>query len=390
MRIKSLLPIIAGRRTSLKNGQPAAAMVQTDEAAPASLAAMREHILRHGLDATRARALADALEAEGLLVEALDTLVVANRLCPDVATERRIVRLRRAAFPLLDHTLAPASWPHFALDDTPALPEGPMEVTRAEFGPRALRTGILRHGHLLVRGLVPPERVARLRDAIDHSFRAQDLVAAFGPTPETAPWCDPLEGIPDGDSHRFMVRSAQGVLAADSPRALHEFLETVRDLQLDTMIGAYLGERPAISAKKCTLRRVDAGDWRIRLSNWHQDGSFLGHGIRTVSAWFALSRAGRDAAGMELIPIRLQRLLPTGESGTQFDWTVSPDTITRELPGIPIWRPEFEPGDVLLFDHWSLHRTAADEAMPNLRYAIESWFFAPSVYPEDPSSILVV
>ena len=81
------------------------------------------------------------------------------------------------------------------------------------------------------------------------------------------------------------------------------------------------------------LRRADAS---LHASTWHQDGAFLGEGIRTVDAWFALSRCGRDAPGLEVIPVRLERVLPTGEAGTYFDWTVSPETITRELPGI--WR----------------------------------------------------
>jgi hypothetical protein len=70
--------------------------------------------------------------------------------------------------------------------------------------------------------------------------------------------------------------------------------------------------------------------------------AFLGDGIRTVDAWFMLSPCGRDAHGLELIPGRLERVLPTGEPGTYFDWTVSPHTIERELPGAPVWRPEFE------------------------------------------------
>jgi hypothetical protein len=35
----------------------------------------------------------------------------------------------------------------------------------------------------------------------------------------------------------------------------------------------------------------------------------------------------------------------------------------------------------LLFDDLFLHRTAVDPAMTRDRYAIETWFFAPSAYP---------
>src|SRR5262245_24836656 len=381
MRIQSLIA------SAVRNGPWLRAarrqVAPRTDGAPRPASALREEILTGGLDAERALALADALEREGRLVEAVDALVVAGRLRRDPGLERRLVRLRRAAVAQLDTSLAPVTWPHFALEDGPLPPPGPLEIRAAELTPRTLRTGIQRHGHLLVRGLVPPARVARLCEAIDRTFDAQKAVAATGGSAETAPWCDPLDDLPDGAAHRAMVRAAHGVLAVDSPRALFEFFETVHDLGIDALLTAYLGERPGLSAQKCTLRRVDASDWKIRLSNWHQDGAFLGRGIRTVDAWFALSPCGRDAPGMDLVPVRLPRLLPRGEGGTAFDWTVAPETIARELPGVPIWRPEFEAGDVLFFDDWSLHRTAADEGMPNLRYAIESWWFAPSAYLEE-------
>ncbi len=356
----------------------------------AGIAALREEMLVHGVDAARALALADALEESGRMLEALAALVVAGRLRRDAALERRLVRLRQAAGLQLDGALAPTAWPHWRLDDVPAPPAGPVEVAAADFDARVLKSGLLRNGHVLVRGLVPPARVERLRTAVQQAFHAAEVAYAGGPTSETLPWCDPLEGIPQGDEHRFAVRAAQGILACDSPRALFELTETLHDLGLDDLIASYFGERPALSAKKCTLRRADASDVRVRHASWHQDGAFLGDGIRTLNLWFALTRCGTDAPGMEMVPARLDNLLSRGGAGAHFDWTVSTETLRRELPGVSIWRPEFEEGDVLFFDHLFLHRTAAYEHMANLRYAIESWFFAPSVYADDPATLLVV
>ena len=45
----------------------------------------------------------------------------------------------------------------------------------------------------------------------------------------------------------------------------------------------YLGERPALSANKCTLRRVPVDT----ATNWHQDGAFLGEEMRTLNLWLA-------------------------------------------------------------------------------------------------------
>lgn len=357
---------------------------------PSMAADLREEVLEHGLDAARGLALADALEAEGRPLDALEVLVQANRLRPADAVEQRLVRLRGAAFGQLDHSLSARAWPPVVPEDPAGGREGPPVVTPAELTPGLLLNGILRHGSVWVKGLVPRARVARLRSAIDRSFEAYDATDAGRATAEMARWYSPLDGIQNPAIARAWRRQGNGVLTADSPRAFFEFMETVHELGLDRLIAAYLGERPALSAEKCTLFRVDARDWRVRLANWHQDGAFLGGGIRTVNAWFALSRCGRDAPGMEVIPIRLERVLPVGEGASHYGWTVSPETVARELPGVPIWRPEFEEGDVLLFDHLTLHRTAADEGMPNVRYAIESWFFAPSVYPRELSTPLVV
>ena len=45
-------------------------------------------------------------------------------------------------------------------------------------------------------------------------------------------------------------------------------------------------------------------------------------------------------------------------------------------------RPVFGPGDALLFDHLFLHRTAISPTMTRPRHAMETWFFAPSTYPD--------
>ena len=50
---------------------------------------------------------------------------------------------------------------------------------------------------------------------------------------------------------------------------------------------------------------------------------------------------------------------------------------------VGIKRPIFEPGDVMLFDELFLHSTAADPGMTETRYAIETWFFGPSAFPDE-------
>jgi hypothetical protein len=351
---------------------------------------VREAILDHGLEPDRAIALADALDREGRLLEALEACVIANRMRRDGALERRIVELRLRAFDRLDRSVPPP-WPPETPDDPPGSGGGPPEVDASDASAARVRNGVLRHGSILIRGLVPRARVARLRDNMDRAFAAYDAADAGRPLPDGATWYAPLENIRNPVIARKWRRQAGAVLAAESPRAFFDLLETIHDVGLDTLVAGYFGERPALAAEKVTMFRIHADDWRVRETSWHQDGAFLGGaGIRTLNVWFALSRCGRDAPGMAIMPVPLERILPVGEEGAHYDWSLSPHTVQREMAGVPVWRPECDEGDVLVFDHLTLHRTAADLGMPNWRYAFETWFFSPSAYPREFSTPLVV
>ena len=86
--------------------------------------------------------------------------------------------------------------------------------------------------------------------------------------------------------------------------------------------------------------------------------------------------------GLDIVAGRLHDLAPRGTEGAWFDWSVG-DSVARSLAGgAEIMRPIFEPGDAILFDDMNLHRTAVTPEMTHERYAIESWFFAPSHYPD--------
>ena len=153
-------------------------------------------------------------------------------------------------------------------------------------------------------------------------------------------------------------------------------VEGFRAAGLETLIREYLGERPAISAQKCTLRKAmpEVG------GAWHQDGRFLGD-VRSLNVWLSLSRCGDVAPSMDVIPRRLDDYAPAGTEGTVLDYQVAQDVAEDVAGDAGIVRPIFDPGDALLFDHLFLHQTGSDPSMPNPRYAVESWFFGPSGFP---------
>lgn len=314
------------------------------------------------------------------LLETIDALVSANRTHRDAEVERRLVRARHEAFVELDRSgLEPA--------DAELGPEVPEVVDRDDLTPHALHSGILRHGSLHVRGVVPEHRVAELVDGIDRAIAGRDAFDGGADREETTPWFEPFRPHRSYPSimnrqlwnRRKWVREAGGVWAADSPRMLFELFETLDEVGLRDVITGYLGERPALAVDKCTLRRVPLDT----STDWHQDGAFLGSGIKTVNMWLSLSHCGRDAPGLDIVPARLDRIVETGTEGAAFSWSVGPGVVDRVAAATSaVRRPVFEPGDVLFFDDLFLHRTAIDPAMQRERYAIESWFFAPSAYPE--------
>ena len=305
-----------------------------------------------------------------------------NEGAGDPDLNRRILRLRHRAGAAMAREARGSGarpFPEPAFDRLPErdgaeLPEfGPAEVN-----PETLRAAILRDGCMLVRGLIDRGRALRLADGIDRSFDEREGKASgngSGDYYEEFALDKPDPGL---IGMRPWIQSGGGVLAADAPRLAFEMFEAFEEAGLREAIGGYLGERPAVSVQKCTLRRADPSV----SGAWHQDGAFMGD-VRSLNVWVSLSRCGDEAPGLDLVPCRLDELVPTGGDEVMFENQISQATAERAAGELGILRPIFEPGDGLLFDDLFLHRTGSDPEMPRPRFAIESWFFGPSTIPED-------
>jgi hypothetical protein len=322
---------------------------------------------------------ASELERAGRGYEAVEVLMEANRRLSDPELERVLVLTRHAA--LVDAERGPGfdTWPRDLPDPFQGV-TGPPEVDLPALDADLLGGAIVNHGCLIVRGLAEPDEARRLTESIDRAFDACDARNSGTPLEQTAPWFVPFNPRPEYPltvGERWWVRNGGGVWTADSPRLMFEVLDLLERKGLRDVLTGYLGERPGLSVKKCTLRRVpvDTG------TDWHQDGAFLGPGIRTVNVWLTLTDCGEDAPGLDIVPKRLD-LLETGTEGAQFDWSVGPGVVERVSTDTGVARPLFRAGDALLFDERHLHRTGVSPGMTVERYAIETWFFAPSHYPE--------
>ncbi len=82
-----------------------------------------------------------------------------------------------------------------------------------------------------------------------------------------------------------------------------------------------------------------------------------------------------------MVPKRIDHIVDAGTEGADFHWSVGDPVVERASGGV-LSRPIFQAGDAMLFDHLFLHRTGTTPEMKKTRYATETWFFAPSAYPD--------
>jgi ectoine hydroxylase-related dioxygenase (phytanoyl-CoA dioxygenase family) len=316
------------------------------------------------------------LIASGRYLDAIQVLSERIRRSRNPRIEEQLVQLRRDAFSELDNSRGRRTWPPVFDDPFPSL-RGPIEISRDELSVDALGGAIQHHGHVVVRGLISQRATDRLVGVIDRAFEAQEASQAGAPVSETSPWFAPAPRdprYPSGAEQRHYLFARSRVLVADSPRALSEVTDLLREAGVYRLVREYLGEPPVVSEDKWALRRVDRTNNR---APWHQEASVFDAGpLRTINLWLTLSPCGVDAPGLEFFPRRMHSIIEP-----DLNFGLRPETVDRFLAGTAVAAPTYEPGDAVLFDEYLVHRTKADRAMSKVRYSIESWMFAPSGHP---------
>ena len=333
-------------------------------------------------ESTKAVREADSLVEAGRALEAVDLLTEANRASRSDEIESLLVKVRNQAFRELGDPDSGFSAAEPQAPGTRPEDDGVPAIAAADLTAQAIRGAFLEFGCLIVRGLVDPDRAAALMAGIDRTFDARDASVDGAPAAKTAPWFEPFVPEPEYQASvslgRGFVGKGSGIWTADSPRMLADLLETFDRNGVRRVVTEYLGERPALSVNKGTLRRAVP---KVGTEWWHQDGAFLGAGIRSLNIWLSLNHSGVDAPGLEVVPKRIEEIVDAGTEGADFDWSVG-DSVVERVSGGVLSRPVFEPGDAMLFDHLFLHRTGTTPEMTKTRYATETWFFAPSAYPD--------
>ena len=329
----------------------------------------------------------DALVRENRRLDALAYVSAEAMRLDDGSLWARVGQLRLDAVPEAVARTSPRSqWPPALDDPFPGL-VGIPEIHADALSWEVLGGAVLHHGSLLVRGLVDKDAAAQMRRGIDEALEAYDAYQAAGSqaqassayAPLPIPASEPLEAT------RSWSRESGGVWAAESPRLFQTLLALYRSRGVLDAIGGYLGEQPLLSVGKTVFRRAEPDGHGL----FHQDGAFMGADIRTMNVWTALSDCGEDAPGLEVVGRRVSYIVPTGTPGAIFHWAVARTEAERAAEDAPIVFPRFNAGDALIFDQLMLHATGVKPGMTKRRYALESWFFAPSSYAADQVPIVV-
>ena len=321
----------------------------------------------------------------------LRELEAANARAPSLTLERALIDRRIAGFDEI-------RWPEPAATPpaTPApVDDGELvEIHARDLTADTLRSAVEGGGGLIVREFMAAGRVAEMRDLIDRALAARREAAA-SEAPSQSRWFARSALVKGGPQQFWAASAAQrqadvgSMWAVDSPAAAQAMATFYVDAGLADMLEACFGEAAVLSVRKWVLRKVmpktEGG------SGWHQDGRFLGDGIRTINLWLSLSDCGgaRAAPGLEIVADHRKNIHETGTRGAMFDWVVGPELVAELARERPVLTPEFGPGDALFFDQYNLHRTQCSPTQTELRYAVESWFFAASRAPRKQGPLLL-
>lgn len=313
------------------------------------------------------RAVAESLPVDGVeehravrpsALAELDALLAQPGEVDDEAAQHRY-ELRRRAVRELRKDATPVEYVPREPGPLPGV-GGLPEIAASELDAEILWRALHHHGALLVRGLFPPDVVAEVRADLERLIEVTEASdrAALYPTPP---------GI-----HNLEV--------PDSPAVLERLLARVHGLGIEAVLREYFGSRLVCVAERVRLHR-DKG-----ALPWHQDAAFF-QGIHGgINTWVSLTEGGGDQPGLEVVPVRLEHVVgaengkyPTLAYGSD---SISDEAIVELGAGVPPAAPRFGPGDALLFDDLTLHRTHVTGAMDEIREVLVAWFFAPDRTPQ--------
>jgi hypothetical protein len=274
-----------------------------------------------------------------------------RKISPDIEAE--LVKLRLAAGELCcEAATAKTKCPPQAIDlftDAEGLPE----IALARLDGHTLAAGILHHGALIVRGLYKPSHLNRL-----YALAATE------------------------EEENLRSEAPLGC----SAHTLFEMLEVYRDCGLLQAVKQYLDEEPVMFAERTKLRHHRAGRDNYAIIPWHQDVNFFGQKSYAINCWAAVTSCGEDNPGLGFIPRRTEYRHgwkeENGIAPLDYGKAIPVETLGELTDKHPAVHPILQPGDAVLFDEMTVHKTAVRSWKKREQIVTISWFFRASAFPD--------
>lgn len=191
-------------------------------------------------------------------------------------------------------------------------------------------------GAVLLRRLLPPALLQPWLPIFEQAYAEADRRLAAGEI-DAAAW-----------NAYYQFGNVDPGLVRHQPEWLAQLLG---HSALRPLIQAALGPQVSLLPYYTGPRR-QRRDQPDRALNFHQDSEFIGK--RALNVWIPLTPAGGpDWPGLEL--------WLDGPQTRLLDFSMPPAeraAICADIPPEALWRPQLVPGDVLLFTHFTVHRTS--------------------------------
>jgi hypothetical protein len=139
---------------------------------------------------------------------------------------------------------------------------------------------------------------------------------------------------------------------------------------------SYLGEEPVSMLQRILVKR----NRESHGLNWHQDAAFFRGRCGALAVWTALTACGDLCPGISWIPRRFETVFdPNHLAYENSERCIS--VAGQQEREVGVTSPTLEPGDAIVFDEMTLHRTSARRWQVPSRDVAITWFFAPSRFP---------
>lgn len=229
-----------------------------------------------------------------------------------------------------------------------------------------------RYNCLVIRRFVPPRMIGGILQRVRQVFalRQQEYEAGRMPAKHFEHGTVAYVGLRDLDSPEAPPYQILSLIAASPLLALFE---------------QYVGTPMYCNVGESAARRVVPYHSGMYLP-FHQDG-FFNHQERwkMINCWVPLVACGRDAPGLDLLPLAFSELLPvTSEERDQqapYAFTESEAFCMRHREAL--WHPHCEPGDLVLMNPYAIHRTYGQPFMKHTRYSLELRFTGGDDIPDE-------